>query len=74
MSSGVDPVIYTFDSIHSQTLGSYDDGKGYVDIQVILSLVRDNGLEKFIDFCDKRSIKYSIEYINDNGANLRVFR
>ena len=73
MNRGVEPIIYTFESIHSETLGSHHDGKEYVDLLVILSLVKDNGLEKFLEFCDKRNIKYSIEYIGDNGANLRVF-
>ena len=74
MVNHVESLIYTFESIYNQTLGSHNDGKGFVDIEVTLNLVRDNGLKKFMEYCDERSINYSIEYIGDNGANLRVIR
>lgn len=72
--NSIEPVNFTFDSIFSQTLGSYDNGNVELELEILLPLVRNDGLREFEDYCLTNNIKYKLEKINDECVNLVVTR
>ncbi|MGN0935729.1 hypothetical protein [Acinetobacter sp. YH12029] len=65
----------TFDDIFGEAFNSYKSNSGdYVEIEVVLSSVEDDALNRFEQYCLERNINLERNQLKQNLVSLRVNR
>lgn len=70
----VESLTYTFESIFEEVFHSVGATENNIEIDIPLWLVRENGLNRFIDYCKDKKVKHLLEEINSQAVKLIVFR
>ncbi|WP_149931655.1 hypothetical protein [Acinetobacter oleivorans] len=70
MTNDVEPLLFTFDSIFEETINAFQNEDKVVSLEVTKRLVVDNGLDKFLDYCNDNNIEFEID---DFGESIRLY-